>query len=90
MQKPRRPLPTVLWVAVVMLVIPVVAQACPSCVEALKGSGVGRGFNASILFLLGMPFALVGSIGGGLFFYVRRHSLSRQKQPTYGTTGSTI
>ena len=90
MQKPKRPRPNVLWMAAIMLVIPVAAQACPSCVEALKGSGVGRGFNASILFLLGMPFVLVGSIGGGLFFYLRRHSLSGQKQHAYGTAGSTI
>lgn len=90
MQKPKRPLPSVLWVAVIMLVIPVAAQACPSCVEALRGSAVGNGFNASILFLLGMPFFLVGSIGGGLFFYLRRHELSRQKEHAYGTAGSTI
>ena len=90
MQKHKRPLPSVLWVAGIMLVIPVAAQACPSCVEALRGAAVGNGFNVSILFLLGMPFLLVGSIGGGLFFYLRRHELSRQKEHAYGTAGSTI
>jgi len=73
-----------------MLVIPAAVQACPSCVAALEGTGIGSGFNASILFLLMMPFALVGSIGGGLFLYVRRHSRSRQRERTYGTTSSTI
>ncbi len=73
-----------------VLLIPVTVQACPLCVEALKGSDVGRGFNTSILFLLLMPFALVGSIGGGLFFYLRRHSPSRQKQHTYVTANSNV
>ena len=73
-----------------VLLIPVTVQACPLCVESLKGSDVGRGFNASILFLLLMPFALVGSIGGGLFFYLRRNSPSRQKQHTYVTANSNV
>ena len=73
-----------------VLLIPIDVQACPLCVEALKGSELGRGFNTSILFLLVMPFALVGSIGGGLFFYVRRHSRSPQKQRTYVRANSEI
>ena len=67
-----------------VLLIPIDVQACPLCVESLKDSNLGRGFNTSILFLLMMPFALVGSIGGGLYFYVRRHSQSRQELPAYG------
>ena len=69
-----------LGAAIAVVLIPVAGQACPLCVESLKGSELGRGFNTSVLFLLAMPFALVGSIGGGLFFYARQHSL-RQKQP---------
>lgn len=87
---PNRASKTALGIALVMLAIPVAVQACPSCVAALQGTGVGSGFNASILFLLMMPFALVGSIGGGLFFYIRRHSRPRQGQKTYGTASSTI
>ncbi len=73
-----------------VLLIPITVHACPMCVEALKGSEVGRGFNTSILFLLLMPFALVSSIGGGLFFYLRRNSPSRQKQNTYVTANSNV
>ena len=75
----NRSLLIALGIAIMVLLIPITVQACPLCVEALKGSEVGRGFNASILFLLVMPFALCGSIGGGLFLYVRRHSRSRQQ-----------
>lgn len=70
-------------IAILALLIPFAVQACPLCVEALEGSELGRGFNTSILFLLMMPFALVGSIGGGLFLYARWYSRSRQKQHTY-------
>ena len=84
----NRNLLTVLGITIVVLLIPSGVQACPLCVEAVKGSELGRGFNTSILFLLAMPFALVGSIGAGLFFYTRRHSRSRQKQHTYVATNS--
>ena len=67
-------------IAVLLLLIPIAVQACPLCVDALEGSELGRGFNTSIMFLLFMPFALVGSIGGGLFFYARRHSRLSQEQ----------
>ena len=86
----NRHLVIALGIAIVVLLIPITVQACPLCVESLKGSELGRGFNTSILFLLVMPFALVGSIGGGLFFYVRRHSRSRQKQPTYVRANSIV
>ena len=73
-----------------VLLIPFAVQACPLCVEALEGSELGRGFNTSILFLLMMPFALVGSIGGGLFFYARRHSRSGEKQHMYVKANSNM
>ena len=86
----NRQLLTALGVAMVLLLTPITAQACPMCVESLKGSELGSGFNTSILFLLVMPFALVGSIGGGLFFYARRHSRSPQGQRTYVTANSNV
>ncbi len=79
-----------LGTAVIVLLIPLTVQACPLCVDALKGSELGRGFNTSILFLLLMPFALVGSIGGGLYLFIRRHSRSRLKQRNYATASSTM
>ena len=86
----NRQLPIALGIAIVLLLIPVTGQACPMCVESLKDSELGGGFNASILFLLVMPFALVGSIGGGLFFYARRHSRSPQGQRTYVPANSNV
>jgi len=86
----NRYLPIALGITIMVLLIPIGVQACPLCVEAVKGSELGRGFNTSILFLLAMPFALVGSIGGGLFFYLRRHSRSSQKQHSYVTANSNV
>ena len=79
-----------LGITIMVLLIPVDVHACPLCVEAVKGSELGRGFNTSVLFLLAMPFALVGSIGGGLFFYARWHSRSSQKQHSHVTANSNV
>lgn len=36
---------------------------CPSCKEGLSGSEQwAQGFNASILFMMAMPFAVVGVV----------------------------
>ena len=85
---PNRYLPIALGIVIMVLFIPTTVHACPSCVEALEGSELGRGLNTSILFLLLAPFALVGSIGGWLFFCVRRHSRSRHEQRAYATANS--
>ncbi len=42
-----------------------VAEACPSCQQALaNGQGdLARGIYYSVLFMMAMPFAIVGSFG---------------------------
>lgn len=44
-----------------------VASACPSCQAALSGDkaagDLARGIYYSVLFMLSMPFAIVGSFG---------------------------
>jgi hypothetical protein len=52
------------------------AQACPMCKAALAGSDSGgdlvQGFFWSILFLLSMPFVLLGSFSAYMYLLVRR------------------
>lgn len=60
--------------ACVMLLSGAVAEACPMCKTAL-GSGADRHINAwgaSIVFMLSMPFLLVGSFSIYMYILVRR------------------
>ena len=51
------------------------ALACPGCKEALASEGQGnivQGYFWSILFMMAMPFALVGAFSGYMYLEVRR------------------
>jgi hypothetical protein len=50
---------------------PVLTRACAVCFTG-TGDAVTDGFNASVLFLMVTPYAVVGAIGGGLVFAYRR------------------
>jgi hypothetical protein len=60
---------TLVFIAISFL--PALAQACPGCANALNGT-VGRGLNASILFMMAMPFTVVGTVAAGIFIAYRR------------------
>lgn len=64
-----------------VLVFCPVAEACPTCKDALhtEHEGVAKGYYWSILFLMGMPFAIFA--GWGIYIYraVRR----MQSDPAY-------
>jgi mannose/fructose/N-acetylgalactosamine-specific phosphotransferase system component IIC len=47
-------------------------------VAALNGS-VGRGFNLSVMFLMSMPFAVVGVIAAVLIYTYRRAQATPQE-----------
>ncbi len=59
-------------VVAVFLAAPVQSFACPSCKSAIEGDPTGLAFYWSTLFLIGMPFLLVGSVGGWLFLVYGR------------------
>lgn len=66
-----------------VLAVPQAAQACPSCKAALasqqeNGSDLVSGFFWSILFMMSMPFALIGSFSGYMYWQVRK---ARQISP---------
>ncbi len=71
-----RPRPLV-WLVILLLALgwglmtPGEAWACPNCKQAFR-AGVDRAYAASILFLLGMPFALLSAWGVAIFRMIRR------------------
>lgn len=55
------------------LVFPVIAEACAVCLTgAAQNDPAAHAFNWSILFMMAMPYAVLGSIGGWLFYAYRR------------------
>ena len=69
-----------LGVVAAVLRSPFAAHACSVCGGSAIGTDPGPGFNASILFLLSMPFAVVGVIGGWLIYTYWRASGQRRKR----------
>lgn len=73
------------WIAAIAVAVLLAgvqtATACPSCKEALaSGSGGGdlvSGFFWSILFMLSMPFLLLGSFGLYFYYLVRKARSTR-------------
>jgi hypothetical protein len=56
-----------------------VASACPSCQAALaEGQGdLARGLYYSILFMMSMPFAIIGAFAGLMYRAVKREERRR-------------
>jgi hypothetical protein len=52
------------------------AHACAVCVTGV-GDPTADAFNWSVLFLMVMPYLVVGSIAGGLFYAYRRTASKR-------------
>ena len=66
-----------LWVTlliVVMLLVPAYLEACPAC--KTLDDPIGKGFNFSILFMIAMPFAVFGLIGGTIFLQWNGYRIS--------------
>ena len=63
-----------------------VALACPTCGEALgqqdaAGGGVAKGFFWSILFMMSVPYLLLTTFGGCMYWKVRRARMPRPRKP---------
>jgi hypothetical protein len=61
------------------LLVTGVASACPTCTDGLaqndpQGQSIAAGFYYSILFMMGMPFAILATFGGMAYLSVRRAS----------------
>jgi len=69
------------------LLIPALAEACAVCwigASSPDHDALARGFYWGLLFLMAMPFAVVGSIAGWLFYTHRRANGSRLLQEPPG------
>lgn len=55
---------------IVGLCVPSMVDACPSC--NLIDDPIARGFNWGVIFLMAMPFAVFGTIGGSVFYMYNR------------------
>jgi hypothetical protein len=69
-------------VLALVLLIASVAGACPTCKEGLAqqdphGQSVAAGYYYSILFMMAMPFAILGTFGSLAYLSIRR---ARQQQ----------
>ena len=64
-----------MWLAVTVL-IPSLAMACPTCKDGLAGdpatSGMVQGYFWSILFMMSMPFLILGGISAYFYYEVCR------------------
>jgi len=79
----RRYFSLILGTLVIAMLIPTVVAACPSC--NLIDEPIARGFNWSILFLMAMPFTVVGIIGGGVFYTYKRANQVNSQKPKNNT-----
>lgn len=69
-------------VLVLLLLLPAMAVACPSCKQALAsqegGGDLVQGFFWSILFMVSMPFTILGVFSGCMYLAVRRARAANQ------------
>jgi hypothetical protein len=70
--------------AAVGALLPVDAHACSVCWDLSSNDLSSRAMNWSILFLMAMPFTIVGSIGGWLVYKYRHSSKVERQQPASG------
>lgn len=56
------------FVAAAIQLVAFAASACPTCSEAIKDDPAALAFQWSTLFMIAMPYLLVGSVGGGLAY----------------------
>ncbi|MCZ6625182.1 MAG: hypothetical protein O7B35_13295 [Deltaproteobacteria bacterium] len=74
----QRSLLLAVCVVAVAIVSPKAVQACAVCLTGAAGADpIADAFNWSILFLMAMPYTIVGSIGGWLFYAHRRATEKR-------------
>jgi hypothetical protein len=57
------------------------AHACAVCLSGSADDPLTDAFNWSVLFLMAMPYTVLGSIGAFLFYHYRR-SVKRASEPS--------
>ena len=69
-----------------LLIFGSIASACPTCKEGLNegGGNLIRGYFWSILFMMSMPFLILGGLSTMFYLDVRR---ARKRRATLAETG---
>jgi uncharacterized paraquat-inducible protein A len=67
------------------LLIASVAAACPTCKDGLAqndphGESIAAGYYYSILFMMAMPFAILGTFGSLAYLSIRRARLEDSRR----------
>lgn len=87
----RTVLQTVLLGAVWCLLTDV-AQACPGCKDALasqkNGLNIALGYQYSILFMMAMPFTLLGLFAAYMYWEIRRAQVAKDAEQAAATSGA--
>jgi hypothetical protein len=67
------------------------ASACPNCRDALadnpQGQALAKGFYYSILFMMSMPFLVLGTLGTVVYRSIHR---AQNGQPQTGESASPV
>ena len=74
-------------VAACFIVLADVAAACPTCKDGIAENDPGRqamaaGYFYSIIFMLTMPFAILGTFGSLAYFSIRKARLEQEAAST--------
>lgn len=75
-------MPLLICLALAIVLVADVASACPTCKENLShnGQNLARGFYYSILFMLSMPFLILGSLCSYFYWEVCRARRNQQAE----------
>lgn len=72
--KTARHIAVVCSVVLVLIVLPSIATACPMCNQAIQeDKSLPMAFQASILFMLAMPFTVLGGLSALIVYKFRKH-----------------
>ena len=69
------------------LVATAVAVACPLCKDAIANDPVAAAFNSTTIFMIAVPFMLIGSVGGWLFYRHLRTRRGKMAEPAPAVWG---
>ena len=74
-------------VAGVVFMCPAAVEACPTCKDGISENSLNlvRGFGWSIIFMMSMPFLILGGLGSYFYLEVRRarRQLDQQEDQTH-------
>ncbi len=81
-----------IFVVVCLFVLGDVAQACPTCKDGMQNDPAAqslvRGYQWSIIFMMSMPFSILGGIGGYFYYLIRKARAEAANSPAHGNSPS--